>query len=230
MSPEAREHHKVRTRTKRARAANPQPFKWARGERVADWMRPAFDCVWPYVFAPEKFSDLEKINNLFRAKSRPRRIAIALVTQVMIYCKDTLTLWVAYPDKKKGWEVVTGRGVDFLMEKTGLTLCAVRGALKDMGAAGLIQTFRRHRRLPDRRVVPANAIRLVRANLFEAFGIAHLMNKARKAAANKLIDEVAPLIAAGKSIASWLLARFEVAQRILLDPAREVSPTSALLP
>lgn len=231
MNKAARERHKILTRTRRAVAAKPRLFKIPSGLKVADWIPTAVnDAIPPYVFAPEKFRDLEKINNLFRAKSRQRRIAIAMVSAVMICCKDTLTLWAAYPNKKKGWEVVTARGVKYLVKQTELTLCAVQGALKDLRDAKLIQTFRQHKKLDDGRVVPATAIRLIRVKLFEVFGIAHLMKEARKKAANKVIDEVTPLITAGKSIASWLYKRFEVAQSILLDPALEVSPTSALLP
>lgn len=226
MNDAARELHRQRTLTGRARKNHPQPFKPPAGKKVADWIPSALTAVWSYVFSPWRFSDLEKINNLFRTKSLERRIAIALVAQVMIYCKDTLTLWAAYP-KNKGEFV--GRGVEYLAKQTGLSLSAVKGALKDMCDAKIIKTFRRHKRT-DGGAVPTTAIRLVRVKLFEVFGIAHLMNEARKAAANKLIDKLTPLITAGKSITSWLYKRFEVAQSILVDPALEVSPTSALLP
>ena len=230
MNQQACQRHRKRALIRRAKEKRPQPFKWSRGEKVADWLRPAIEAVWPFVFTPWKFPSLEKIKNPIRTKNLKRRIAIAKVTQVMIHCKDTLTLWAAYPDKKKGWEVVTGRGVDYLVKQTGLSLSAVRGALTDMRWERLIETFRRRKRLADGSVVPTTAIRLVRVRLFEVFGISHLINEARKDEANKLIDELTPLIEAGQSIASWLLKRFEVAQSILLDPALEVTPTSALLP
>lgn len=229
MSPEARERHRKRALRKRAKEARPQPFKLPPDKKVADWIPVALAAFWAFVFSPWKYPALEKINNLFRTKSSERRIAIAKVLQVMVYYKDTLTLWVAYPSPKKDGEFI-GRGVDFLVRETGLTKAAVKGALKDLCDAKLIETYRRRARLADGGMGYGCAIRLMRRELFDVFELTHRMTEARKEAANKVIDQLTPIIETGRSITRGWLSRFKVAQNILLDAALEVTPTSAPLP